>query len=265
MKCHKLAQRILPVAGLITLASGCASTNDLYAKYEDVCELPKPEVVERIKIVKEVVEKDRIVEKVKIVEKIKPVEKVKVVEKIKVVEKVKVVDKIKYVDRVKKVMVPETKIKVVEKIKVVNKVQYVNKPVHGEIWEPAVYFGFDLSNLNASEQSRLDRDMLVLKKNPSLKLSVQAFTDSKGSQQYNRQLALKRQQTVMDYFMSKGLSRDRILVSPLGEELPILGNSKVERVINRRVELMLLDAGGRPLSLAIQPKPTSFNAPFPVK
>ena len=259
MKCHKLAQRILPVAGMITLASGCASTNDLYAKYEDVCELPKPEVVERIKIVKEVVEKDRIVEKVKIVEKIKPVEKIKVVEKVKVVEK------IKYVDRVKKVMVPETKIKVVEKIKVVNNVQYVKQPVHGEIWEPAVYFGFDLASLNASEQSRLDRDMLVLKKNPSLKLSVQAFTDSKGSQQYNRQLALKRQQTVVDYFMGKGLGRDRILVSPLGEELPILGDTKAERVINRRVELMLLDASGRPLSLTIRPKATSFNAPSPVK
>ncbi|PWR00010.1 OmpA family protein [Leucothrix pacifica] len=162
-------------------------------------------------------------------------------------------------------MVPETKIKVVEKVKVVNKVEYVKQAVHGEIWEPAVYFGFDLSSLNASEQARLDRDMLVLKKNPSLKLSVQAFTDSKGSQAYNRQLALRRQQTVVDYFMDKGLSRDRILVSPLGEELPILGDTKAERVINRRVELMLLDASGRPLSLAVQPKATSFNAPFPVK
>ena len=263
MKCRKLAQRILPVAGLITLASGCASTNDLYAKYEDVCELPKPEVVERVKIVKEIVEKERVVEK--IVEKVKVVEKVKIVEKIKPVEKIKVVEKIKYVDRIKRVIVPETKVKVVEKIKIVNKTQYIKQAVHGEIWEPAVYFGFDLASLNGSEEARLDRDLLVLKKNPSLKLSVQAFTDSKGSAQYNRQLALKRQQTVVDYFMSKGVDRERIMVSPLGEELPILGNTKAERVINRRVELMLLDASGRPLSLAIQPKATGFKAPSPVR
>ena len=263
MKCHKLAQRVLPLAGSIALASGCASTNGLYAKYEDVCELPTPEVVDRVKIVKEVVEKDRVVEK--IVEKVKFVDKIKVVEKIKPVETVKYVDKIKYVDRVKRIMVPDTKIKVVEKIKVVNKTEYIKQAVHGEIWEPAVYFGFDLASLNSAEESRLDRDLLVLKKNPALKLSVQAFTDSKGSQQYNRKLALKRQKTVVDYFMSKGLGRERILVSPLGEELPILGNTTTERVINRRVELMLLDTSGRPLSLTIRPNATGFKAPFPLR
>lgn len=239
MKNRKLAQRILPIAGMITLVTGCASTNDLYEKYEDVCELPKGEVVERTKIVKEIVEKDRIVEKVKLV------------------------DKIKYVDRVKRVMVPQTK--VVEKIKVVNKTQYVDKMVSGSIWEPAVYFGYDLASLDANELARLDRDIVVLKKNPKLKLSVQAFTDSHGSNQYNQKLALQRQKTVVDYLVSKGVTRNRIVLSPLGEELPILGNSAAERVVNRRVELMLLDQGGRPLSFAIQPKATDFKAPFPVK
>ena len=77
---------------------------------------------------------------------------------------------------------------------------------------------------------------------------------SKGSNQYNRNLALRRQQTVVSYLMSKGLAKNRILMSPLGEELPILGDSEAERVVNRRVELMLLDAAGRPLSLSIQTK-----------
>ena len=122
-----------------------------------------------------------------------------------------------------------------------------------------------MASLNAAENARLDSDLLVLKKNPKLKLSIQAFTDSKGSLVYNRNLAMQRQNTVQNYLMSKGLEKSRILVSPLGEELPILGNSEKERVINRRVELMLLDAGGRPLSLSIQPKSTSFNAPNPVK
>ena len=241
MKRRKLAQRILPVVGMVTLASGCASNSDLYAKYDDICELPKPEVVERVKLVEKV--------KVKVVEKVKPVETIKVVEKVKPVET------IKYIDRVK----------VVEKVKVVHKPQYIKQGVPGVLWEPAVYFGFDLASLDKSEQARLDRDLLVLKQHANLKLSIQAFTDSKGSNRYNRRLALQRQQTVLNYLMSKGLQRDRVLVSPLGEELPILGNSKTERVINRRVELMLLDATGRPLSLSIQPKASTFKAPFPVK
>ena len=251
MKSRKLVKRILPVVGAASLLGGCASTSDLYAKYEDLCLKPTTEVEERIKIVKEIeiVHKDRIVEKVKEVPTIKVVEKIKEVPTIKVVEKIK--------------EVPVQTIKVVEKVRTVNVNKYI--PMLGEVWEPAVYFGFDLASLNADEYARLDRDLLVLKKNPKLKLSIQSFTDTKGSVGYNRKLALKRQKTVNDYLVSKGLTADRILVSPLGEELPILGDSEKERVINRRVELMLLDASGRPLALSIQPKPTSFNAPAPVK
>lgn len=286
MKSLKLVKIILPVVGAITLVSGCSTTSDLYGKYEELCEVPKAKTVERIKIVKEVVEKEKIVEKKVTVEKIKYVDRIKIKEvpKVKIVERIKKVEvpveKIKYVDRIKKVEVPVEKIKYVDRIKkvevpvekikyvdriekvVVEKIKYVDRVtvktvkqmMPGITWEPAVYFGFDLASLTPTELARLDKDLLVLSKKPSLKLSVQAFTDSKGSNQYNRNLALRRQKTVVNYLMSKGLVKNRILMTPLGEELPILGSSEAERVVNRRVELMLLDAAGRPLSLSIQTK-----------
>jgi len=264
----------------------------MYAKYDDICVYPKAKTVERVKIVKEVVEKERIVEKkvkvpvekIKYVDRIKEVEKVKFVDRVtvkevpkiqyveriketikevptvKYVDRVKNVQTIKYVDRVKKVptvkYVDRVKIKEVPTIKYVDrvKVKTVKQLIPGITWEPAVYFGYDLASLAPTELARLDKDLLVLRKQPNLKLSVQAFTDSKGSNRYNRNLALRRQQTVVNYLMSKGLAKNRILTSPLGEELPILGNSEAERIVNRRVELMLLDAAGRPLSLSIQTK-----------
>ena len=103
MRRRKLAKRILPVVGVMTLLGGCASTSDLYAKYEDLCEVPKVKVEERIKIVKEVVHKDRIIEKIKPVETIKYVDRIQKVPTIKVVEKIKEVPTIKYVDRIQKV------------------------------------------------------------------------------------------------------------------------------------------------------------------
>ncbi len=196
--------------------SGCASTDSLYAEYDNSCDIPKP--------------------------------KVKVVER--VVEKVKV----------KKEYVTKYKTKVVTKYKTKIK----NKVVHGIRWEPAVYFGFDSATLTAAEKKRLDADISVLKKHRNLKLNVQSFTDFKGSNAYNRRLAIKRQQSVINYMMSKGIAKSRIRVSPLGEELPILGKSVQERSINRRVELMLLDSRGRPLALEIQPKQSKFKAPGPV-
>ena len=65
--------------------------------------------------------------------------------------------------------------------------------------------------------------------------------------------------------VSGGITSARIRVSPLGEELPILGQSVQERSINRRVELMLLDQSGRPLALEIKPKQSGFNAPMPLR
>lgn len=248
MKSLKLVKGILPVVGAITLISGCSTTGDMYGKYEEICEVPTAKTVERVKVVKEVVEKERVV-----VKKV-PVDKIKYVDRIKIKE----VPKVKYVDRIKKVptvkYVDRVKIKEVSKIKYVDRVKTIKQLIPGVIWEPAVYFGFDLASLTSQETARLDRDLLVLRQKPDLKLSVQAFTDSKGSNEYNRNLALRRQQTVVSYLMSKGLAKNRILMSPLGEELPILGDSEAERVVNRRVELMLLDAAGRPLSLSIQTK-----------
>lgn len=210
----------LAIAGLVaTAVSGCASTETLYAEYDDSCDIPKPKVVERV------------VEKVKIQKE--------------------------YVTKYK------TEYKTQYKTKVVTKVD--RQVMRGIRWEPAVYFGFDSADLVDQELKRLDADIAVLRKHPNLKLSVQSFTDVKGSAAYNRKLALRRQNMIISYLNGNGIAKNRIRVSPLGEELPILGQSVQERSINRRVELMLLDESGRPLALEIQPKRTQFNPPMPLR
>jgi outer membrane protein OmpA-like peptidoglycan-associated protein len=209
--------RILIVGALTLVLSSCASTDSLYAEYDESCEIPQP--------------------------------KVKVVEKI--VEKIKI--KKEYI----------TKYETKYKTKTVTKVE--RQVIRGIRWEPAVYFGFDLATLTPAEQKRLDADILVLDKHRHLKLNVQSFTDSKGSNAYNRRLAVRRQEAVIRYLTAHGIAKARVRVSPLGEELPILGQSVQERSINRRVELMLLDQQGRPLALEIQPKQSQFNPPGPVR
>jgi len=177
------------------------------------------------------------------------------------IPKVKVVERVVEKVRIKKEYVTKYKTKVVTKYKT----RVEQRPMSGIRWEPAVYFGFDLADLTPAAMKRLDADILVLHKHTNLKLSVQSFTDVKGSNSYNRKLALRRQQAVISYLVAKGVIKARIRVSPLGEELPILGQSVKERSINRRVELMLLDHSGRPLALEIQPKQSGFNPPLPLR
>lgn len=164
---------------------------------------------------------------------------------------------------------PNKQVKIIEKVKFVDKIKVVEKAkmltIEGLHWEPAVYFGFDRSRLDEAETQRLRRDLLILKRYPELKVNIQSFTDVKGSSAYNRKLALRREATVVNYLTSMGIPRDRILVSPLGEDLPILGDSVAERSINRRVELMLLDTSGRPMALKVRPQNSDFEAPYPVR
>lgn len=198
------------------LASGCASNQDLYARYDAACD---------VKLVKN--------EEGQIIVKTLPAPPPKVITKTKIVEKI-----------------------VTKEVPVQAKT---------EIWEPAVYFGFDEANLEGKELQRLDRDIAVMKNHPMVKVSVQAFTDVKGSNDYNVALANRRMYTVVDYLQAKGIEPARIKAVPLGEELPILDRDTVEdRVINRRVELMLLDNKGRPLSIGIAAgagNKESFRAP----
>lgn len=189
------------------LASGCASNQDLYARYDAACDVKLERNPEGQIIVKTL-----------------PAPPPKVITKTKIVEKI------------------------------VTKEVPVQVPVQAktEIWEPAVYFGFDEATLEAKELQRLDRDIAVMKNHPMLKVSVQSFTDVKGSNDYNVDLANRRMYTVIDYLQAKGIEAGRIKAVPLGEELPILDRNTVEdRIINRRVELMLLDNTGRPLSIGI--------------
>ena len=186
--------QLVTALSLITLLSGCATNDELFAKYDKTCDVPKG--------------------------------------KVRVVEKVTFKDKIVYKD----------------------KIIYKNTTTGIAVkpWEPAVYFGFDLSSLEAKEAQRLAVDAKILKDNPQFKVNIQSFTDTKGSTAYNKKLALRRQATVVNYLTTMGIARNRITVSPLGEELPLLGSTEAERAINRRVELMLLDATGKPLPLKIQ-------------
>lgn len=139
----------------------------------------------------------------------------------------------------------------------------------GELWEPAVYFGFDEDALSDEERARLDRNLAILARYPVLQVSVQAFTDQKGSHAYNRRLAERRMKQVSEYLQTRGLAASRIKMAALGKELPILPSmGEQDRVVNRRVELMPLDGAGRPLVLRVDFENSGgdrFVPPLPVR
>ena len=75
--------------------------------------------------------------------------------------------------------------------------------------------------------------------------------------------------SVVAYLKQAGIGAGRIQATFLGEGAPLLsGQSRDERVINRRVELMPLDGNGRPLVMRADFANSGgddFVAPQPVK
>lgn len=130
-------------------------------------------------------------------------------------------------------------------------------------WEPAVYFGYDLAELSPEEQARLDKNLAVLMNHPEMHVNIQAFTDSTASQAYNLRLSERRRQAVEQYLIDSGIDSSRIVSSVAGEMLPIYsGDSIMEKAINRRVELMLIDTNGAPLGFRIEIPQTGLESEF---
>lgn len=104
-----------------------------------------------------------------------------------------------------------------------------------------VFFDFDKSNLRPESFVELDRVVDLLQKNPTIVIEMSAHTDSRGADDYNFRLSDDRARSVMNYILSKGISRDRISSKGYGETMPVVPNDTDEhRQLNRRVEFKIL-------------------------
>jgi outer membrane protein OmpA-like peptidoglycan-associated protein len=103
-----------------------------------------------------------------------------------------------------------------------------------------VTFASDNADINSGFYQVLDSVVLVFKEYESTMIDVIGHTDSTGSAQYNQLLSERRASSVADYFRSRGVKAQRLLVSGAGETQPITSNDTKEgRMQNRRVEIRL--------------------------
>jgi len=116
-------------------------------------------------------------------------------------------------------------------------------------WEPAVYFKSNSTALSLSAKRSLDGNLKILQKFPRHLVAIRGFTDVHSSQEYNRELAQKRIAGVKRYLTKQGVAGVRVVGTSHGESVPLAGDdSAIADNINRRVELLLLDRNGRPVT-----------------
>ncbi len=100
-----------------------------------------------------------------------------------------------------------------------------------------VFFDTGRSDIRSESNAELDRLVQLLKDVPSLKIELSGHTDNTGSAQNNIQLSQDRANAVVNYLVSKGISKDRLVAKGYGSDRPVDSNATSEgRQNNRRTE-----------------------------
>ena len=105
-------------------------------------------------------------------------------------------------------------------------------------YEAKVLFDINSAKVKSEAYPMLQEAVLIMKKNPDLKVEVDGHADSTGTPAYNMTLSEKRAEAVKKYFVDQGIDPDRLTTKGFGITKPAAGNDTKEgRAKNRRVEL----------------------------
>jgi len=104
-----------------------------------------------------------------------------------------------------------------------------------------VNFDFNRSDIRPDSRPVLDEAAQSLRDNPDLRVSVDGYTDSIGSDAYNEQLSVRRAEGVFRYLVNHGVQPERLEVVGYGKTHPVASNdTESGRAENRRVELRVV-------------------------
>jgi OOP family OmpA-OmpF porin len=104
-----------------------------------------------------------------------------------------------------------------------------------------IYFDYDKSELKAEYTEFLIKLIRVVDGHTDLRIKVTGHTDADGSDAYNIHLSKQRAQSLIDFFIANGLSKDRIEIDFKGESAPVDTNKTPEgKKHNRRVDFSFI-------------------------
>lgn len=105
---------------------------------------------------------------------------------------------------------------------------------------PDVLFDVDKAELKSGAERTLEKLAAILRDNPDRTINIEGFTDSTGSDAYNRRLSELRANAVREALVSRGVDPERIMTRGYGENYPIATNeTPAGRQLNRRVEIVI--------------------------
>jgi outer membrane protein OmpA-like peptidoglycan-associated protein len=112
-------------------------------------------------------------------------------------------------------------------------------------------------SLRPAAREKLARVAGILEGHPGLRMQVEGYTDSVGTDDYNQKLSENRATSVRDYLTGAGIPTESVTAKGFGKTGPVASNDTASgRQQNRRVELVvsgdLIGSEIRPAPLAVK-------------
>jgi outer membrane protein OmpA-like peptidoglycan-associated protein len=107
-------------------------------------------------------------------------------------------------------------------------------------------FDYDKATLKPQAEQALKKVAVVLSQFPESHVTVEGFTDSKGTQARNLDLSRERAQAVKNWLVKNGIAEANIATKGFGEGYPVApntndngGDNPIGRALNRRVSIIV--------------------------
>jgi NitT/TauT family transport system substrate-binding protein len=131
----------------------------------------------------------------------------------------------------------------VEQVKYEPKIAETGTPVFTK--PVTINFDSGASELDTESMSILNNQLVPqLEMARGMYVRVEGNTDSVGNKALNTKLSEKRAQSIVDYLITRGVERDRIVAKGNGDTKPVASNKTSDgRATNRRTDILFISGG----------------------
>ncbi len=105
-----------------------------------------------------------------------------------------------------------------------------------------IYYDLDKWNIRPDAADVLDSLVMIMEDNPDIFIELGSHTDSRAGDNYNLELSFNRAKAAVEYIISQGIRRERIVARGYGESQLLIPNAITEEQHqkNRRTEFKVL-------------------------
>ncbi|HWY38065.1 MAG TPA: OmpA family protein [Bacteroidia bacterium] len=107
---------------------------------------------------------------------------------------------------------------------------FLNMIPGGDVVIEGVEYDLNKATLRPKSMEILDKIIEMLKLNTNLSIELNSHTDTRGSDVYNMKLSQARAQSCVDYMISKGIAKERLIPKGYGETKPLVSDADIDKL-----------------------------------